>query len=203
MNRIAVGVYGSPAASAAARWADREAEIRSLALAVVHVVAVGAQSRSRIAWPATVSPAAFSEGEVAQGQKILHHALGVIAKTTGPRKSLRITAKLCFGALIPTLCRLTRKSTQMIVIGRGGRNANASTSARIDQQWSSQRRPLPGGDDPQRSTIANPTWPRTDRNRHWPPLENELAVAVGFDEASRRAVAACADSFPRRTFETR
>jgi nucleotide-binding universal stress UspA family protein len=188
MNRIVVGVDGSPAAGAAARWAAREAVMRNLELTVVCVVPAGAESLSQIAWPATALPAAATKQEVAQGQKILQHALGVIAKTTGPDKPPRITASLYFGALIPTLCQLTRKPTEMIVIGRRVRGA----VHRCLHGWVSNgvvdRAPCPV------AMICN-DHPLRIHPPHAPVVvgigrsaEVGYAAAIGFDEASRRAV---------------
>ena len=51
MNRIVVGVDGSPAATAAAQWAACEAAMRSVELTVVHVVRAAPEVLLQAGWP--------------------------------------------------------------------------------------------------------------------------------------------------------
>ncbi|MCW2650506.1 MAG: hypothetical protein QOE41_2189 [Mycobacterium sp.] len=120
MNGIVVGVDGSPAASAAARWAAREAALRDVGLTVVHAVRPTLGAWPEIAWPATALPPELGQQEIAQGERIVEDTLEVIAKTTGPRQPRHITGRLCFSAVVPTLLEFT-DTAQMIVVGRRGR----------------------------------------------------------------------------------
>jgi nucleotide-binding universal stress UspA family protein len=119
MSGIVVGVDGSLAGTAAARWAAREAAMRDVGLTVVHAVRPTLGAWPGIAWPATALPPEFGEQEIGQGEKIIEDTLEVIAKTTGPRKPRHITSRLCFSAVVPTLMEFTEKA-QMIVVGRRG-----------------------------------------------------------------------------------
>ena len=82
---IVVGVDGSPAATAAARWAASEAAMRGVDLTVVHVVPPAPEIWWQTGWPAIPVPTGVFEHQLGQGEKILEATLGVIAKTIGPR----------------------------------------------------------------------------------------------------------------------
>jgi nucleotide-binding universal stress UspA family protein len=69
MNRIVVGVEGSPAAAAAARWAAREAAMRNAELTVVHVVHSAPEAFPEMAWPAIPLPPEIGKDELAQGER--------------------------------------------------------------------------------------------------------------------------------------
>ena len=75
MNRIVVGVDGSPAAAAAARWAACEAAMRNVELSVVHVLQSAPEVWLQTGWPAIPLPAEVGEDQLAQGEKILEDTL--------------------------------------------------------------------------------------------------------------------------------
>jgi nucleotide-binding universal stress UspA family protein len=120
MNRIVIGVDGSPAATAGARWAACEAAMRNVELTVVHVLQ-SPEVWLQTGWPAIPLPAEVGEDQLAQGEKILEDALAVIAKTPGPCQPARITTRLCVGGVVPTLSGCSHKESHMIVVGRRGR----------------------------------------------------------------------------------
>lgn len=144
IKRIVVGVDGSPPATAAARWAAREAAIRNVELTVVHVVHAALRGWPQTAWPAIPVPAEFGESQVAQGEKVLENALGVIAKTTGPDQPRRIVTRLCFGAVVPTLREFTEGTGQMIVVWPTRPRRDTPGSAGFGQPRCAPRRTLPG-----------------------------------------------------------
>jgi nucleotide-binding universal stress UspA family protein len=98
MDRIVVGVDGSPAATAAARWAACEAAMRNVEMTIVHVLQSAAEVWLQSGWPAIPLPAEAGEDQLAQGQEILEDTLSVIAKTTGPRQPRSISTRVCIGA---------------------------------------------------------------------------------------------------------
>jgi nucleotide-binding universal stress UspA family protein len=120
INRIVVGVDGSPAAAAAARWAACEAAMRNVELTVVHVLPPP-EVWLKTGWPAIPLPAEVGEDQLAQGNKILEDTLSVIAKTIGPRQPRRIISRVCVGAVVPTLSGFTHKQSHLVVVGRRGR----------------------------------------------------------------------------------
>jgi nucleotide-binding universal stress UspA family protein len=118
INRIAVGVDGSPAATAAARWAASEAAMRGVDLTVVHVVQPAPEVWLQTGWAAIPVPTEVVEHQLGQGEKLLEGTLEVIAKTIGPRRPRSITTKLRVGAVVPILASFARAESHMIVVGR-------------------------------------------------------------------------------------
>jgi nucleotide-binding universal stress UspA family protein len=121
MNHIVIGVDGSPAATAAARWAAREAAMRNVELTVVHVLQPAPEVWLQSGWPAIPLPAEVGADQLAQGETILEDTLSVIAKTTGAPQPHSITSRVCIGAVVPTLSGFSHKESRMIVVGRRGR----------------------------------------------------------------------------------
>ena len=120
MNHIVIGVDGSPAATAAARWAACEAAMRNVELTVVHVLQSAPEVWLQTGWPAIPLAAEVGEDQLAQGETILEDTLSVIAKTTGVRQPRSIASRVCIGAVVPTLSACSRKESQMTVVGRRG-----------------------------------------------------------------------------------
>ena len=118
MNHIVIGVDGSPAATAAARWAACEAAMRDVELTIVHVLRSAPDALPLTGWPAIPLPAEVGEDQLAQGEKILDDTLEVIANTIGVRQPRSIASRVCIGAVVPTLSGFSHKGSQMIVVGR-------------------------------------------------------------------------------------
>jgi nucleotide-binding universal stress UspA family protein len=187
LNHIVVGVDGSPAATAAARWAACEAAVRNVELTVVHVLQPAPEVWLRTGWPAIPLPAEVGEHQLAQGETILKDTLSVIAKTTGPRQPRSIIGRVCIGAVVPTLSGLSRKESHMIVVGRRGRGG--------------MHRALLGSVSS--ATLHNAHGPVAVVHHHVSavppsaapvvvgvdgPPTSESATAIAFDEAARRGV---------------
>jgi Universal stress protein family len=79
MDRIVVGVDGSPAATAAARWAACEAAMRNVELTIVHVLRSAPDAWPLTGWPAIPLPAEVGEGQFARGEP----------RQSSPRPSVR------------------------------------------------------------------------------------------------------------------
>ena len=187
MNHIVIGVDGSPAATAAARWAACEAAMRDVELTIVHVLRSAPDALPLTGWPAIPLPAEVGEDQLAQGEKILDDTLEVIAKTIGVRQPRSIASRVCIGAVLPTLSGFSHKGSQMIVVGRRGRGGihrallgsvssgvlhNAHGPVAVVHDHASA--------DPPR---AAPVVVGVDG-----PPASESAIAIAFDEASRRGV---------------
>ena len=186
MNRIVAGVDGSPAATTAALWAAHEAAMRNVELTVLHVVHSAPEVWPQMAWPAVAVPPVVGEAQLAEGERILGDTLAVIAKTTGSRQPRRITTRLCVGAVVPTLSGPTDEEPHMVVVGRRGRGG--------------LRRVLLGSVSS--AVVDAARCPVAVVHHHLSPVQaggapivvgvdrspaSESAIAIAFDEASRRA----------------
>ena len=186
MNRIVAGVDGSQAATTAALWAAHEAAMRNVELTVLHVVHSAPEEWPQMAWPAVAVPPVVGEAQLAEGERILEDTVEIIAKATGSRQPRRITTRLCVGAIVPTLAGLTDKKSQMVVVGRRGRGG--------------LHRALLGSVSS--ALVHTAQCPVAVVHHHVSPVQpsgapivvgidgspaSEAAVAIAFDEASRRA----------------
>ncbi len=116
---IVVGVDGSPFATQAIRWAARDAEMRDTTLRIVTVATpvVGT-------WLATPVPADVVEWQDESAGQIIDDAVTVAKEATSG--ALKVSAEILSAAPVPTLTELS-KSAQMIVVGSRGRGGFART----------------------------------------------------------------------------
>lgn len=187
MNHIVIGVDGSPAATAAARWAACEAAMRDVELTIVHVLRSAPDALPLTGWPAIPLPAEVGEDQLAQGEKILDDTLEVIANTIGVRQPRSIASRVCIGAVVPTLSGFSHKGSQMIVVGRraqGGihRALLGSVSSGV---LHNAHGPVAVVHD--HASADPPSAAPVVVGVDGPPA-SESAIAVAFDEASRRGV---------------
>jgi nucleotide-binding universal stress UspA family protein len=103
MDRILVGVNGSPTSIAAAVLGADEAAMRNVELTIVHVLAASSKSCTQTDWPAKPSPNEVTNAVVAQGEQALDDALDAVAKEIR-RRPPRITSRLCFGPVVRRRC---------------------------------------------------------------------------------------------------
>jgi nucleotide-binding universal stress UspA family protein len=186
INRIVVGVDGSMAATAAARWAANEAAIRNIEVCVVHVVHADLTGWPQTGWPAIPLPLELGEAQVAQGEKVLHETLADIATTTGAHRPGNITSRICIGAVVPTLREFARHPDTMIVVGRRGRGGmrRALLGSVSSAMLHTAHCPVAVvHDKPTRESTPAPVVVGVDGSP-----ASEYATAIAFDEASRRGV---------------
>ena len=187
MNHIVIGVDGSPAATAAARWAACEAAMRDIELTIVHVLRSAPDALPLTGWPAIPLPAEVGEDQLAQGEKILDDTLEVIAKTIGVRQPRSIASRVCIGAVVPTLSGFSHKGSQMIVVGRRGRGGihRALLGSVSSGVLHNAHGPVAVVHD--HASADPPSAAPVVVGVDGPPA-SESAIAVAFDEASRRGV---------------
>lgn len=187
MNHIVIGVDGSPAATAAARWAACEAAMRDVELTIVHVLRSAPDALPLTGWPAIPLPAEVGEDQLAQGEKILDDTLEVIAKTIGVRQPRSIASRVCIGAVVPTLSGFSHKGLQMIVVGRRGRGGihRALLGSVSSGVLHNAHGPVAVVHD--HASADPPSAAPVVVGVDGPPA-SESAIAVAFDEASRRGV---------------
>jgi nucleotide-binding universal stress UspA family protein len=116
---ILVGVDGSALSKVAVRWAAREAVMRNVALAIVHVLPIPLEGWTAVGYmPATeVGP-----GQDKKGQQIIDDATRIVEDATKDSGPVHIDAEMFFSPTVPTLVELT-KDAQMIVVGCRGHGA--------------------------------------------------------------------------------
>jgi nucleotide-binding universal stress UspA family protein len=186
MDRIVVGVNGSPASTAAALWAAGEAAMRDIELTIVHVLATPPEPCSRMEWPTTPLPSEATNAVVAQGVDVVDQTLDAVARRIG-RQPPRITSQLCFGPVVPTLWEFTQQGPQMIALGRHSRGniLRARMSSVTNEMLQTARCPVavvPQNADSRVRARRAPVVVGIDRQ---PACQ--LAIAVAFDEAARRS----------------
>src|SRR5258705_13715724 len=117
MDRILVGVDGSPASTAAAIWAAGEAVMRDIELTIVHVLSAPVDACTRADRATTALPADLANAVVTQGVGIIDHTRAAVARAVGHQPPL-INSQLCFGPVMPTLWEFTQQGAQMIALGQ-------------------------------------------------------------------------------------
>ena len=185
MDRILVGVDGSPASTAAAVWAAGEAAMRDIELTIVHVPASLSDAATQTEWPARPLRDDVTNVAVAHGAEAIDNALDAINKETD-RQPPRITCKLCIGPVVPTLWEFTQEGARMIVLGRHGRGKTrlAALGAVTDEMLQTARCPV--------TVVPHEPVSPTQANRaavvvgvNTSPA-SQLAIAIAFDEAAQR-----------------
>jgi nucleotide-binding universal stress UspA family protein len=178
MDRIVVGVDGSPASTAAAVWAAGEAAMRDVELTIVHVLSV----------PTTPVPSELANAVVAQGVDVVDRTRQTVAKGIG-RQPARIASHLCFGPVVPTLWEFTQQGALMIALGRNNRGTalRAGSCSVASEMLQTARCPV--------ALVPHDAVSRVQ--------ENGAQVVVGVDRqpASQLAIAAAFDEAARRTAE--
>jgi nucleotide-binding universal stress UspA family protein len=107
---IVVGIDGSLEATAAARWAAREAAMREVPLTLIHVIANTLSTWPAMGWPTAALPPQFGKHEINQGRKAIKDTLEVIAKTTDRRRMPQITPSLCTPPTVPALLEFAEQA---------------------------------------------------------------------------------------------
>jgi nucleotide-binding universal stress UspA family protein len=136
-------------------------------------------------------PAEVGEDQLARGEAILDDTLSVIAKTIDVRQPRSISSRVCVGAVVPTLSGFRHKESQMIVVGRRGpggmhRALLGSVSSGV---LHNARGPVAVVHD--HVSPVPPSAAPVVVGVDGPPA-SEAALAIAFDEASRRGVAVVA-----------
>jgi nucleotide-binding universal stress UspA family protein len=187
MDRILVGVDGSPASTAAAVWAAGEAAMRKIELTIVHALAASSKACTHMEWPVKPLPDEVTNAVIAQGAKVIDDALEAVARGNRTQPP-RITSRLVFGPVVPTLWEFTREGAQMIVLGRHSRGEThrARLGSVAVGMLQTARCPV--------TIVHHDSVSRLQASRA-PVVVGadssptpELATAIAFDEAARRAV---------------
>jgi nucleotide-binding universal stress UspA family protein len=184
MNRhgIVVGVDGSPASSAAICWAARDAALRHVPLTLVHAYNTYVPTFPQIPLPAGV--ALWQEDD---GRQVLEQAVKIAEDAVKAAKKITITAELKCSPPVPTLVELS-EDAEMIVVGSNGRGAVGrvllgSVSSGVVRHAKCPVAVVRDEDPSMPHPLEAPVLVGIDCSP-----TSELALAIAFDEASRRGV---------------
>jgi nucleotide-binding universal stress UspA family protein len=179
---ILVGIDGSPASNAAVCWAAREAAMRNRPLTLVHALKTFVPTFPQIPMPSGV--AVWQEDD---GRKAVEHAVKIAEDAVQTGGKIDITSHLKSSLPVPTLVEMSQEA-EMIVVGSNGRGAvgRALLGAVSSGVVRSARCPV---------AVVRDEDPLMPQPAPAPVLvgidcspASELAVAIAFDEASRRGV---------------
>lgn len=176
---VIVGVDGSPPSNAAINWAAREAALHKVPLTVVHVL----QSPAMIGWTDPLALPGYAQWQETRGHDVLREATQLAEVVTSGVGSVDIGSELLFGPAIPTLIDLSKDAHMLVVGCRGlkavGRTLLGSVSSALVHHARCPVAVIHGGEFPSTAPVVV--------GIDGSPV-SEKAVAIAFDEASRRGV---------------
>jgi nucleotide-binding universal stress UspA family protein len=176
---IIVAADGSPPSLAAISWAARTAAVHKVPLKVVHIVAPQVMS----AWPEPLTMPELAEWQTTRGHEILQQAVELAGNAAPDLGTVSVESEMYTGPVVSTLIDLTKDASLFVVGCRGlgtvGRALLGSVSSALLHH---ARCPVAviHGEEPE---TGAPVVVGIDGS----PV-SERAVAIAFDEASRRGV---------------
>ncbi|MET0898827.1 MAG: universal stress protein [Mycobacterium sp.] len=175
---LIVGVDGSPPSHAAIDWAAREAALHKVPLTLVHVLAPPAM----IGWTEPLAMPGFAQWQQTRGEEVLREAARLADAAAADLGGVRTESEILSGSAISTLIDLTKDAQMMVVGCRGlgaiGRVLLGSVSSALVHHAH-----CPVAVIHQQQPATGPVVVGIDGS----PI-SEKAVAIAFDEASRRGV---------------
>ncbi|KZS83214.1 universal stress protein UspA [Mycobacterium persicum] len=179
---VVVGADGSPASNAAVCWAARDAAMRNVQLTIVHVVSTDVAT-----WPPMPYPDTWAVWQEDEGRKILAAAHKIADESVTGERKLTVKSEIVFSTPVATMVEMSAEA-EMIVVGSSGRGALARVLLGSVSSSLVRRARCP-------VAIIRDEDPLMPDPLHAPVLlgidgspASEAAVAVAFDEASRRGV---------------
>lgn len=182
---IVVGTDGSASARVAVWWAAREAAMRHVPLAIVHVLPTLPVAASALGWPAGRVPEEILEVQEAEGRDYIADAT-IAARDSVGNQQIDITGEMCIGAPVAALAEVSQDAQMVVVASRGRspkhRRLLGSVSAGLLHHAHCPVAVVP--DEEESPEIGRlPVLVGVDGS-----TASELAIAVAFDEASWRRV---------------
>ncbi|PRC41523.1 universal stress protein, partial [Mycobacterium sp. ITM-2017-0098] len=180
---IVVAVDGSAMSNVAADWAAREAAMRHTTLTVVHVQ-VADEIGFWVDVPIADEYLAFRE-RMAEG--VIDDSLAVVYAALAATREIPVTKSILRGSKMPALIDMS-KDADMVVVGCRGLGAISglllgSTSSALVHHAHCPVAVIHGEQSARDDSTASPVVVGVDGSP-----ASELAVALAFDEASRRGV---------------
>ncbi len=179
---VVVGVDGSAASNAAVFWAAHEAEMRNVALTLVHMYNPVVPT-----YPQLPTPSGVALWQKDDGHEVLEQAVKIAEEALSANRTIAITSEVKASAPVPTLVDMSRDA-DMVVVGSTGRSAIervllGSVSSGL----------VHSSKCPVAIVREEASWLPQSKNAavvvgiDCSPT-SELALAIAFDEASRRGV---------------
>src|ERR1700751_2948975 len=179
---LVVGVDGSAPSNAAVFWAARDAAMRNVPLTLVHMFKTFVPT-----FPQIPMPSGVAEWQEDDGRKVLEQGVKIAEDAVPPDRKIAITSQVKCSPPVPTLVELSEEA-EMVVVGCNGRGAVGrvllgSVSSGVVR---SARGPV---------AVIRAEASSMPHSDHAPvlvaidcPSASELALAIAFDDASRRGV---------------
>lgn len=180
---IIVGVDGSPASRVAVDWAAREASLRNLPLTLIHVIPWATLGM----WPGLPMPGDLEAQFEQHGHEILRRARRTAEEAVSGSHSIEVATEQVTAGVVPTLVERS-KGAEMIVVGcRGlgaiGRRLLGSVSWGLVLHAHCPVAVIHDEDPLMPTPAVAPVVVGVDGSS-----ASDAAVALAFDEASRRKV---------------
>lgn len=178
---ILVCVDGSAASDAAVAWATREATMRAMPITLMHAVPPVV-----VGWPAGKLYADIPEWQREIAEQVIDQARGVVTANVAGADRPEMRTEIIYSSVLPTLID-TSRDAWMIVVGRQGLGALGRLLLGSVTAGLLQHAHCPVAvihtEEGAAPTSDAPVLVGTDGSP-----ASEVAVALAFDEASRRGV---------------
>ncbi len=179
---IVVGVDGSDAARVAVYWAAHDAAMRNTPLTLVHVV-----NPILATWQPVPMPAEFEQWQKEQARIYIDDAVRIVQENSSDDRAVTVNTEVLFSATVPTLVDLS-KEAEMIVVGCRGSGALSRVLLGSVSTGLVHHAHCPVAvihdEDP---LMPHPAQAPVLLGIDGSPA-SESAIAIAFDEASRRGV---------------
>lgn len=181
---ILVGIDGSAPAKVAVDWAAREALMRNLPLTLVHVIPSFAVTQ----WPEVVPmPPELSVSFERNGNEVLREARRVAEQAVADSDGISIETQMLAAAVLPTLIELSKDAVMIVVGCRGlgpiARRLLGSVSWGLLHHAGCPVAVIHDENPLMSAPAEAPVVVGIDGS-----AASESAIALAFDEASRRGV---------------
>jgi nucleotide-binding universal stress UspA family protein len=178
-SNIVVGVDGSPASNAAVLWAAREAMMRTAPIKLINIVA------PTLASSAMTPNHTITQEQELRARQILKQARRIVEQLAGEKRP-DINTQRQYAGVVPTLVEASNDA-QMVVVGSSrrafGRGMVGPVIAGLLHHANCPVTVVPDPESAQHEIGDAPVLVGIDGS-----TASESAVALAFDEASRRGV---------------
>jgi nucleotide-binding universal stress UspA family protein len=179
---VVVGVDGSPASNFAVCWAARDAAMRNVRLTLVHMFSTYVPT-----FPQIPLPSGVAIWQADDGRRVLEEAVKIAEDAAETYGKIEVASGVKSSPPVPTLLEMS-EDAEMVVVGSNGRGAVdrvllGSVSSGVVRRASSPVAVIRDEDPLLPDPLHAPVLVGIDGS----PASG-LAIAIAFDEASRRGV---------------